>query len=343
MTPDHRSPGFALPQRPHMPPLPYPHARLTVDPYLQGVRIDSFLEKHFRNYSSWRLMRFVREGFVAIDGATATPERRVRRNSVVDVALAEPPDLLLTPEATPLDVVFEDDALLVVNKPAGMIVHPTGEISGGTLANAAQHHLDQGAPFPGWLRPGLVHRLDQDTSGAVAIAKHHLSHRELSLEFQRERVSKSYIALVHGRVGPDDGVIDLPIGRSPDSRAALMSCRADALEARPSRTKFDVLERFARYSLVRATPRTGRMHQIRIHLATLGHPLVGDRCYGPMGVIIDELPRDGPPVSPLIPRHALHAAELSFSHPETKVWMTFQAPLPIDFQRALADVRGEAE
>lgn len=324
---------------------PY-HATLTVEKYLSGCRIDTFLAKRFRSYTSWRMHRIVRAGHVTVNGEPADPKRRVFTGQTVTVQLIEPPDDLMPAEAIPLTVIFEDEWLIVVDKPPGLIVHPCGESPRGTLTNAVQWHFDRTSPLKGLLKPGVVHRLDRDTSGVIVLAKDHLSHRLLSVQFQRGRVAKGYVALVEGVMPSDSGVIDLPIGRVLGCSSALMTTRADALDARPSRTAYEVIERLPRHTLVKARPRTGRLHQIRVHLASLGHPVVGDEYYAPFGELKPPRPpllpdgtRPGPPISSYIPRHALHAAELSFSHPITEEWLTFEAGRPKDLVRALEVVR----
>jgi len=317
-------------------PFPYT-AELDVEPYLRGVRIDTFLTRRFRSYTSWRLMRLVRAGLVTVNGEPADTRHRVYPGQKIGVQLLEPPDDLIPPEAIPFEVIFEDDWLLVVNKPAKLIIHPTGDTPSGSLVNAAQHYLDRTSAWPGLLKPGIVHRLDMDTSGAVVIAKDHVSHRELSIQFQLGRIAKSYLAIVDGVIEQDDGVIELPIGRAAGT--ALMSCQADALEAKPSTTAYDILERLPRHTLVKAKPRTGRMHQIRVHFAAIGHPLLGEEFYDTLGRLRPPRQPGQPPISHLIARQALHAAELSFAHPITQEWMTITAPLPGDMATALAALR----
>ncbi|WLD12525.1 RluA family pseudouridine synthase [Planctellipticum variicoloris] len=317
-------------------------AERTVEHYLTGTRIDTFLAKHLRNYTAWRLHRMVRAGLATVNGAVVSPDQRIFTGQQVAIRLVEPPDDPLPASNIPLEIVAEDPWLIVVNKPAGLIVHPCGETPTGTLANAVQHFLNQQTEVKGLLRPGIIHRLDRDTSGVVAVAKEHLSHRLLSIEFQKERIRKAYLAILDGVLHDDTGLIDLPIGRAAGGVSALMSCRADAVDAKPSRTAYEVVERFPRHTLVKVKPRTGRMHQIRIHFATLGHPIVGDEWYGPFGELKPPrtLPRDQtPPVSLLIPRMALHAVELEFAHPITQDWSRYTAPLPADFQQALQLIR----
>ena len=321
-------------------------ATVTVERYLSGRRIDKFLARHFRSYTSWRMHRLVRTGHVTIDGEIADTKRRVFTGQTVTVRLIEPPDDLMPAEPIPLEVVHEDEHFIVVDKPPGLIVHPCSETPRGTLTNAVQWHLDRASPLKGLFKPGVVHRLDRDTSGLIVLAKDHLSHRLLSLQFQHGRVAKGYVALVEGVISSDSGVIDLPIGRVPGCGSALMTARADAIDARPSRTAYEVIERLPRHTLVKARPRTGRLHQIRVHLAALGHPVVGDDYYAAFGELKPPRPpllsdgtRPGPPISPHIPRQALHAAELSFSHPANGEWITFEAALPEDMTQALEAVR----
>ncbi len=320
-------------------------ATLVVESYLSGCRVDTFLAKHFRSYTPWRMHRMVRAGQVTVEGQVAAPDRRVFTNEEVTVRLLEPPDNLMPAEEISFGVVFEDQWLLIVNKPAGLIVHPTGQNPSGTLTNAVQHYLDRNSAFPGASKPGVVHRLDRDTSGVVALAKDHLSHRLLSMQFQRERIAKSYLAIVDGVLKTDTGTIDLPIGRARSGSSALMSCQADAIDAKPSKTNYEVVERFSRHTLIKAKPRTGRLHQIRVHFATIGHPVVGDDFYALLGELKPDRERSKPgepalaPISPYIGRQALHALELSFAHPMTTEWHTFSAPLPDDMEQAIELVR----
>ena len=277
----------------------------------------------------------VRAGQVTVNGSVATPDQRVFTGEVVAVTLLEPPDNLMPAEKIAFEILFEDQWLLIVNKPAGLIIHPTGKDPSGTLTNAVQYHLDRQSDYPGQRKPGIVHRLDRETSGVVAIAKDHLSLRLLSIEFQRERIAKSYIALVEGVVTDDEATIDLPIGRSRGESSALMTCRGDALDAKPSKTCYEVIERYPQHTLICAKPRTGRLHQIRVHLATIGHPVVGDPFYGMCGELKPDRAVDDPPISRFIRRQALHAAEIAFTHPRTSQWQTFSAPLPSDMEQAI--------
>ena len=329
-------------------PLPPPlKVELTVESYLKGTRVDGFLLKHFRNYSSWRIQRMIQAGCAKIDGRTIDLSERLYRGQRVEFSLLEPPDKLLPPEDHELEILFEDPWLLVINKPPGMICHPTGDYQTGSLCNAIQGHLDRRTAVTGLLRPGIVHRIDRQTSGAIVVTKDHLSHRLVSIEFQRERVSKAYYALVQGVISQDEILIDLPIGQARGD-TILMSAKAGALDARPSKTRVRVMQRFAEQTFVEAKPFTGRNHQIRVHLAEVGFPLVGDEYYEAGGKLkpprpdiplewdteIGPTPNTTDPATGLT-RHFLHAGRLAFSHPITGEWMEFLAPLTADLQAAL--------
>jgi 23S rRNA pseudouridine1911/1915/1917 synthase len=373
-------------------------AELIVDHTLHGVRIDSFLIKHFRNYTSWRMQRLVSAGQVTVNQAVALPTQRVFRGELVRIRLLEPPDKLIEPDpigpalgraapgestgvtassasspaqrptpdgahgfpsepagriaadaAALLPVRYEDPWILVVEKPAGIITHPTGDHQGGTLANVLQWYLDSRTAWRGLFRPGLVHRLDRQTSGLMVVAKEHRAHAELATAFELGRVSKTYLALVEGVVARDADSIALPIGRARSVRPVLMSAQGDALDPRPARTRYRVLERFPEHTLVEARPLTGRNHQIRVHFAQIGHPLVGDEFYDRCGTFKPWLSRADEPLdehetaaSPgLLPpgRHALHAAALEFAHPITGAWWTFRSRLPDDLCALVAQLR----
>jgi 23S rRNA pseudouridine1911/1915/1917 synthase len=329
-------------------------AELIVERYLSGVRIDTFLAHHFRNYTPFRIQRMVRAGQVKIFGTTVEIDERVSEGDEIHIRLIEPPDKLHRPEPLPLEIIYEDPWIIVVDKPAGQIVHPAGRLQTGTLCNALQAHFDRQTAWPGLLRPGIVHRIDRMTSGLIVVTKEHLSHRQLSIQFQRERVSKTYLALVEGLLEAERGTIDLPIGTSADAGSVLMSCQPDAGDPRPSVTDYEVVERYPSHTLVRAHPRTGRNHQIRLHFATIGHPVVGDEFYGPFGEIkltkgeYDALRmrrasnghrtkqreegslEESEDLS--TGRHALHAHRLEFEHPILGGRVAFESPLPADIR-----------
>ncbi len=323
-----------------------------VETCLKGMRIDTFLACHLRNYNSWRLHRLVQSGCVWIDESPAEMTQRVRAGQTVRVRLLEPPDKLLKSMTGDMGIVFEDGWITVVDKPAGLIAHPTGEHQGQTVANLLQAHLDGRTQVRGLLRPGIVHRLDRYTSGLMVTANTHTAHRNLAASFEMSRVSKTYVALVQGVVPKDADTIKLPIGRANVKRCVLMSARGDAVDAKPAQTHYRVVERFDKFTVVECRPLTGRNHQIRVHLSQIGFPLVGDEFYEAFGQLkpirlestdedtdIDEPELDGVETGLPIRRHALHAAKLSFNHPITDHWLTFTASLPVDFRDTLKALR----
>ena len=311
-----------------------PTVECIVEAYLSGVRIDSFLAKHLRNYTTWRLHRMVCEGLAKIDDQPADSANRVFRGQRVSISLIEPPDKLLDPEPAPVSIVYEDPWLIVVDKPAGLVAHPVGDFQDGTLSNVLQGHLDKHTSFRGLLRPGVVHRLDRMTSGLIVTAKEHLTHRLLSIDFQQGKLSKSYVALIEGSPDFDSRTLEYSIGQRPGGNSVLMSARPDAKNARSAKTRVTVMQRFRKHSLVECLLFTGRNHQIRVHLSHIGHPIVGDEYYGPHGTIRQAPRFDGE--DPTEDRHALHAASLGFLHPILREWMHFRTEPPADFW-ALAD------
>lgn len=306
-----------------------PECEFTVEPYLSGVRVDSFLARHLRNYTSWRLHRMVSAGLVEVNQLPAEPAQRVFRGQSVRIQLCEPPDKLLEPQPGLSGIVYEDPWLLVVDKPAGLVAHPVGRFQDGTLTNLVQHHLDQQTSQRSLLRPGIVHRLDRMTSGLMVLTKEHHIHRQLSLAFQAGRIDKSYLALVKGQVEFEEQTVDLPIGQHPAGRSVLMSAKPDARRPRAAKTHVRVVERRRAVTLVQCRLYTGRNHQIRVHLAELGHPVLGDEFYGPFGEVLSEPAVEGD--LPTSDRHALHAAHLSFRHPVLDTRLQFVSRPPQDF------------
>lgn len=305
-----------------------------VDAEFHGIRIDSFLVRQFRNYTPFRMQRMIRAGAAAIDGTVVPLRRRVFRGDDVAVRLIEPPDKLLEPEPLPVDVLFEDEHLVAVDKPAGQIAHPVGRRQSATLCNALQHHFDRQTSLRGILRPGIVHRLDRLTSGAMVVAKSFLAHKRLSIQFQRNEVRKTYLAVVEGNVADDAGTIDRPIGLSPGGGSILMSAGCDARNPRAAFTEFAVLQRRGDSTLLSVVPRTGRIHQIRVHLAAIGHPVCGDEFYGPFGEIRAERfasTGDADERNAPAGRHLLHALQIAFAHPATREPLALEAPPPPEF------------
>ncbi len=310
-----------------------PHKPLTllliVEKPLSGVRVDSFLSRHLRNYTPFRLQRMIQAGMATRNGGVIELSTRVFAGQEIAFRLIEPPDKLLEPEPGPLEILFEDPWILAVNKPAGLVAHPVGEFQIGTLANVVQSHLDRQTPLKGLLRPGIVHRLDRMTSGVMVLAKEHISHTDLSIQFQRGQVRKTYLALLEGTMIEEAGEINLPIGHAASKDTVLMSAAPDARKPKPASTRYEVVSRFQDRTLVRAFPKTGRIHQIRVHFAAIGHPVWGDEFY-------ETGDRIKAPLATRTNRHALHASQLQIKHPITQTPMVFEAPLPEDI-RTLCD------
>ncbi len=290
-----------------------------------GQRVDRVLAE-LAGLSRSRARRWIDEGRVWLDEKKCRPSQRVRVGVALEAAPPEPLPSPLIPEAIPLVVLYEDPDLIVVDKPAGLVVHPAPGHPSGTLVNALLHHCGDLAGVGGILRPGIVHRLDRGTSGALVAAKTDDAHRSLAAQFQAHSIEREYGALVRGVPGDDTGRIDRPIGRHPRDRKR-MSVRSRT--PREARTRWRVRRRFpsSGQAWLEVRPETGRTHQIRVHLASVGLPIVGDRVYGRA--------RAGRFV---LDRPALHAARLGFVHPRTGELMSFEAPLPEDLTRLLAEL-----
>jgi 23S rRNA pseudouridine1911/1915/1917 synthase len=272
-----------------------------------------------------RIARLAGEGRVRVDGRPRKPAFRLRSGQAVEVAVPPPAPSGVLPEPIPLDIVLEDEDLLVVNKPAGLTVHPAPGHPSGTLVNALISAVRDLAGIGGTLRPGIVHRLDKDTSGLLVVAKTDAAHRALAEEFKAHTAERTYLAVVRGRVRRTSGTIAAPLGRHPVRRTRI----AVVPRGRSAVTHYTVLERFRDATLVACRLETGRTHQIRVHLAHAGHPLIGDPVYGRAR-------------APEIARQALHAARLEFTHPRTGRRVACTAPLPDDMARLLARLRRES-
>ncbi|MGD1155200.1 MAG: RluA family pseudouridine synthase [Terriglobia bacterium] len=285
-----------------------------------GERLDVFLARRMPDWSRSQIQRLIRQGGVTLNAAAARKAgEEIETGTRIEVQ-AERQELRATPEDLPLAIVYEDADLLVVNKAAGMVVHVGGGVKSGTLVNALLHHVARLSGVGGELRPGIVHRLDKMTSGLVIVAKNDAAHRHLSEQFKSREVHKIYVALVHGRVANDRGQISRPVGRDPLRRTRM---KAGGIAARQALTRYQVLRRFAHFTLVEAEPETGRTHQIRVHLASTGHPVVGDVTYGAPGKL-----RIGGTEEATLPRTFLHSAKLAFKHPRTDQSLRFEEPLP---------------
>jgi len=292
---------------------------LTVDN--GGTRLDRFLAEQVADLSRSAVRRLIDSAQVTVNGEPAKASYKVRLGDVVVACVPQPEPIEPAPEAIPLGIVYEDQALIVVDKPAGMVIHPAPGHQSGTLVNALLAHCPDLAGYAGDARPGIVHRLDRDTSGLILVAKNEHVRRALQRQFKARQVRKVYVALLEGHVQPAHGRIEAPLGRDPRHRQRM----AVVPGGREAITEYRLLASFAGggYSLVEAEPKTGRTHQIRVHLASIGHPVVGDRIYGRRRT---RLP---------IPRQFLHAQRLGFTHPLTGQPLEFEAPLPDDLAAVL--------
>jgi 23S rRNA pseudouridine1911/1915/1917 synthase len=293
-----------------------------------GVRLDQFLAQH-TEFSRARLQRWLKGGLILVNGRSAAAKYKVRVGDCVTVQVPPPEPSPLTPEPRPLDIIFEDEDLIVLNKPPGVVVHPGAGNRRGTLLHALLAHCPELTDIGDVSRPGLVHRLDKDTSGLMVIAKTALAHESLVRQFQARQVEKTYVALVWGRFHLKAGEIVKDIGRHPSERRKMS---VHARRGKPAATRWQVLKEFAPpLTLVQLQPQTGRTHQIRVHLASLGHPVVGDAAYGGGTARFKDQPLlQG--IRPLVTRQLLHAQALGFTHPRTGEALAFEAPLPEDFQ-----------
>jgi len=320
--------------------LPSEPVALSVGSSQEGWRLDLFLVHHFPEYSRVHLRRVITAGGVKVDGQGGKPSYRLRPGQRVSIVLPEVPREAPQAEAIPLDILYEDDWLVVINKPPGMVVHPARGHWSGTLASALQYHFGgRLSTVGGPGRPGIVHRLDRDTSGVILVAKHDVAHAKLAVQFQTRTVRKEYFALVAGTPGRDRDLIEQPIGVHPRQRQK-MAIRRDETVSRAAQTFYEVVERFEGFAAVRVLPKTGRTHQIRVHLAHIGCPVLCDRQYGGRGrVTRGEIRRDPQDTLVLLRRQALHARRLGFSHPETGQPLDIEAPLPDDMAAVLAELR----
>ncbi|MGE0357913.1 MAG: RluA family pseudouridine synthase [Burkholderiales bacterium] len=297
----------------------FPKHALAVEPALAGLRLDQALARLFPRESRSRLAHLVREGAVLVDGARARPRDRLRGGERVEVTfLPRPEEEAFRPEAIALEVIHEDDDVLVIAKPAGLVVHPGSGNWAGTMLNALLHHVPALKRLP---RAGIVHRLDKETSGLLVVAKHEAAMQDLVRQLKEHTVKRTYLAVARGAVAAE-GRVEAPIGRHPSQRTRM----AVVPGGKPALTRFRVKERFAAHSLLECDLETGRTHQIRVHLASIGHPLEGDPVYGARG-------------ARRLPRQALHAWKLAFRHPGTGKLARFTADPPADFEALLAGLR----
>ena len=293
-----------------------------------GERLDRALANALPDLSRVQCQRLIIQGRVKLDGTAAKASLRLKggEQATIDYPEVLPADIQA--EHMPLDIRYEDDEILVVNKPAGTVVHPSPGHDGGTLVNGILAHCPQLEGVGGKRRPGIVHRLDKDTSGLIVVAKNDRALLHLQQQFKERRVEKRYLALVDGRFRPDEVLVDAPIGRDPHDRKrmAVIAPGSSAM-SRPAQTLIRIKQRFEDHTLLECRPRTGRTHQIRVHLAYAGYPVLGDRVYGRRKE------------QNILTRHFLHAAGLSIRHPQNKRQMEFEAELPTELEATMAALR----
>lgn len=299
-----------------------------------GARLDAFLASRIEDWSRARLQRLIEDGEVLVNGRAAKASYKLRATDEIEAELTALPTTSFLPENIPIDVVHEDDDLIVINKPAGIVVHPGAGAKTGTLANALAFHFQNLSTAGGVARPGIVHRLDKDTSGLLVAAKTEQAHGNLADQFREREVFKSYVALVHGQVERDRGEIDEPIARDPRHRTRMAIVRG----GRSALSIYRARERFDRFTLIDVELKTGRTHQIRVHLAWIKHPVVGDETYGSGrdNTVADRMIRSQ---IGKLGRQFLHAEKLGFTHPKSGERLNFTSPLATELQKLLDSIR----
>lgn len=297
----------------------------TIELEQAGERIDKALSSLQSEWSRNQLAGWIADGVVKVNNEEVKAKYKVKEGDVIQIDVPEPEPLEVIPEDLQLEIVYEDSDVLVVNKPRGMVVHPAPGHMTGTLVNGLMHHCQDLSGINGVLRPGIVHRIDKDTSGLLMVAKHDVAHQSLVNQLVNKTVTRKYTALVHGHIAHDKGTIDAPIGRDPKDRQK----QAIVDNGKHAVTHFQVVERFGDFTLVECRLETGRTHQIRVHMNYIGFPLVGDPKYGPKKTID-------------FGGQVLHAGVLGFVHPITNEYLEFEAPIPVDFVNLLSELRKDS-
>ncbi len=301
--------------------MPEQNVRLVVSPEQAGLRVDVLIADSVEDLTRSGVQKLLKDGNITVNGTKASKALKAKAGDILDISIPAPLSVETEAQDIPLSVVYEDDDLLVVNKPKGMVVHPAPGNPDGTLVNALLYHCgDSLSGINGELRPGIVHRIDKDTSGLLVVAKNDFAHVELQKQIQAHSFTREYRAVVHGRVHDDTGTIDAPIGRNPKDRKKMA---VTTQHSRNAVTHFEVLERYRDYTYIKCILETGRTHQIRVHMAYKGHPIAGDPVYGPSNT----------PKS--LQGQCLHAGLIGFIHPRTGEYLEFSSELPETFQKFL--------
>lgn len=292
-----------------------------------GQRLDVFLAEKLAPMTRSHIQKLIKDGMVSVGGTPARGSRRLLEGELIEAEIPEPKDSEILPEEIPLDILYEDDDVILINKPKGLVVHPAAGHEEGTLVNALIHHCRGGlSGINGVLRPGIVHRIDRDTTGVMIACKNDLAHNSIAEQLKEHSSTRRYRALVSGVLKEDEGTVDAPIGRDPLNRKKMKSGVPNGKRAV---THYRVLERFRNATYVECVLETGRTHQIRVHMASIGHPLLGDQVYGPQK---NPWHLEG---------QALHAMTFGFAHPTTGEYMEFSAPLPEYFEKLLVSLRAQ--
>ena len=300
-------------------------------------RLDKYLHGRFRNLSRHFLQDAIRAGGITVNGKPAKPSLKLQHGDIIQMVIPEPPSKEITPEDIPLDILYEDDDVIILNKQADLIVHPARGNKSGTLVNALVHYSDQLSSGLGEFRPGIVHRLDRNTTGVMIVTKHETAQWKIAKQFEDRQTQKTYLAIVHGTPDLDADKIDAPLAVHPQIREKYAVRPEIGKEAV---TYYEVLEAFRGFSLLKLSPKTGRTHQIRVHLSHIKHPIVADDMYGGKLVYPWQLADAEQAVEePVIARCALHAFSIEFRHPTTSEMVKFEAPLPADMQHLLDMLR----
>ncbi|CAM3697583.1 RluA family pseudouridine synthase [Mesobacillus zeae] len=289
-----------------------------------GDRIDKVVSSRNEEWSRSQVQHWIKDGHILVNGKPVKSNYKCSKNDVIEIKEPEPEELNILPEDMDLQYYYEDSDVLVVNKPKGMVVHPAPGHTAGTLVNGLMAHCTDLSGINGVLRPGIVHRIDKDTSGLLMVAKNDMAHESLVNQLVNKTVTRRYKAIVHGVIPHDHGTIEAPLGRDTKDRQSM----AVVDNGKHAVTHFNVIERFNDFTFVECVLETGRTHQIRVHMKYIGYPLAGD-------------PKYGPKKTPDLGGQALHAGVLGFSHPRTEQYLEFEAPLPADFERFLESLRKE--
>ena len=301
--------------------------RLAAGPEDAGKRLDQLVHEKLPQFSRSRIQDWIKAGRILVDGRSSRASYVVREGQLIEVEPAAPPPLHAVPEPIPLSILYEDNDLVAIDKPAGMVVHAGAGVHSGTLVNALLHRYQSLSGVGGALRPGIVHRLDRFTSGVILVAKNDAAHHALAAQFSGRHVEKIYLALVHGAVRAEGGRIDRPIARDPVRRTRMT---ARLSRGRAAWTEYRVLERFPAFTLLEARIGTGRTHQIRVHLSSMGHPVAGDTLYGAPAKV-----EGYPPLG----RYFLHAHRIRFRQPSTGQELSVESPLPGELKAWLAGLK----